>query len=62
MDVGVDLNVKYAIMCCKTLLIPENDDIEGPMYQRFGRFVENIAIVSEIPEKVLPKTRIIDTF
>ena len=26
MDVGVDLNAKYAIMCRKTVLIPENDE------------------------------------
>ena len=26
MDVGVDLNAKYAIMCRKTVIIPENDE------------------------------------
>ena len=26
MDVGVDLNAKFAIMCRKTVLIPENDE------------------------------------
>ena len=24
-DAGIDLNAKYAIMCRKTVLIPEND-------------------------------------
>ena len=26
MDVGVDLNAKYAIMCHKTVLLPEDDE------------------------------------
>ena len=26
MVVGVDLNAKYGIMCCKTVLIPENEE------------------------------------
>ena len=26
MDVGVDLNAKYTIMCRKIVLVPENDE------------------------------------
>ena len=26
MDVGADLNAKFAIMCRKTVLIPQNDE------------------------------------
>ena len=49
MDVGVDLNAKYALMCRKTVLIPEDD--KEPTFRSSATLSLTMAILSTVQTK-----------